>query len=586
MDRVLTKIRDRLPDEALVLTAAFAPLRWRGVLQPMTMQQVEAMLKDCVLQCGKVCQLRDGDDGEDHEASEVKRHWLERYIRLGDDDALTVSLCTLAEAVSPGMLESDAVCTLFMLRGGDVSKPYNVPLLNEDSDQEENDDDGEEYMRCTPLYAAVEKGKLDLVRLFLSGGAATNGFQAHVAHGDTTATPPYGQTITTPLYEATCWGHCSIVASLLEARADPNDVGTSHYLRCDGGQHHYEETPLWQATSMACESDPTSNRGLTDRKILQILLKHGADPQMTGKTEQFEDEYGRSHSDDSGTSALQYAKKCMNIMPDTYHYQPNPGWASDVYQVLELAVDAVQLPSYVSVTQENRAEYSQPLSLEEPSPVELVAAKDIVELKDGSHQSNAPEVAPATLVDIPPRTAFGIHPETYGLLVFYHWPHETNWATAEPPLFPGFQFLATSNRSRRTMMGIRRNQTCNPDGDPWHIERRTAVALLFLSSLGATEVSQLDVIFQNGIVPCRYINNEPMTAIAWLPGHADILFPANNYDQIYDLEDLIVNRQRHLLEALARCIQSLVCPGKAARHRRCREDLSIAQRAIRVEAQQ
>ena len=36
------------------------------------LQKVEAMLKDCFLQCGKVFQLLDGDDGEDHKASLAK----------------------------------------------------------------------------------------------------------------------------------------------------------------------------------------------------------------------------------------------------------------------------------------------------------------------------------------------------------------------------------------------------------------------------------------------------------------------------------------------------------------------------------
>ena len=64
-------------------------------------------------------------------------------------------------------------------------------------------------MPCTPLYVAVEKGKLDLVRLFLSGGAITNGFQSHAAHGED------GETTCTLLYEATVLGQCSIVTGLL-----------------------------------------------------------------------------------------------------------------------------------------------------------------------------------------------------------------------------------------------------------------------------------------------------------------------------------------------------------------------------------
>ena len=213
-------------------------------------------------------------------------------------------------------------------------------------------------MRCTPLYSAVERGNLDLVRLFLRGGASTNGFQSNVAHGED------GETTQTPLYTATCSGQCSIVAYLLEARADPNDVGTSHDL-CDedAGRHHDEETPLWHATAKACMSDPTSSYGLRRRKLLRMLLKYGADPQKKGKTQHyfsgdcgsdegsedsvqwgFEDEDGFRHTDESLTTALQYAKKCMNRVPDaidTYlHYQPNSSWASDVYKALELAAGA------------------------------------------------------------------------------------------------------------------------------------------------------------------------------------------------------------------------------------------------------
>ena len=288
MDRALTKIRKRLPPEAFLLTAACAPIRWKSVLQPLTFEKVGAMLKDNILQHGEAWQ-RGGGDGDCHdgEASKVKAHWLQEYIKFGADQALTISLFTLAEAVSPYVrsflqsLDSDAVCALFMLRRCDVSRPYDALDPNH-----VNDDGGEEYMRCTPLYAAVETGKLDLVRLFLSGGAIATGFQSLVFEGEE------GETTQTPLYKATCLEHVSMVAYLLEAHADPNDLGILRD-RCgedvhpEGGQHHDEETPLWHVTARACESNPTNRRGLRRREILRLLLKHGADPNKKGKCEHF-----------------------------------------------------------------------------------------------------------------------------------------------------------------------------------------------------------------------------------------------------------------------------------------------------------
>ena len=358
MDRALTKIRERLPPEAFLLTAACAPIRWKSVLQPLTFEKVGAMLKDNILQHGEAWQRGGGDgDGHDGEASKVKAHWLQEYIKFGADQALTISLFTLAEAVSPYMrsflqsLDSDAVCALFMLRRCDVSRPYDA--LDPDH---VNDDGGEEYMRCTPLYAAVETGKLDLVRLFLSGGAIATGFQSLVFEGEE------GETTQTPLYKATCLEHVSMVAYLLEAHADPNDLGISRD-RCgedvhpDGGQHHDEETPLWHVTAKACESNPTNRRGLRRREILRLLLKHGADPNKKGKCEHFfgvgsdndpdsedegwdglrlKDETGTRHTGDSQTTPFQYAKKCMNQLGKKCK-KCTTSWATDVYKALELA---------------------------------------------------------------------------------------------------------------------------------------------------------------------------------------------------------------------------------------------------------
>eukprot|EP00928_Gymnodinium_smaydae_P063993 TRINITY_DN47439_c0_g1_i1.p1 TRINITY_DN47439_c0_g1~~TRINITY_DN47439_c0_g1_i1.p1 ORF type:complete len:381 (-),score=34.10 TRINITY_DN47439_c0_g1_i1:72-1214(-) len=372
--RALSKIRDRLPNDALVHVVAFAPISWRCVIQPPIMQAVETMLKHNILPRDGVRKMRDGDDGEHRKSSEERRHWLEEYTQRGDTSAVAVSLLNLAEAVSgevdsfgeaSGQLDSDAVCALFMIRGCDLSRPFNVDVFFAYGPDEDENDDGEggpeNYadMYCTPLYAAVDRGNLDLVRLFLHGKAAPSGFQYFNPF-----LYDHGHEIRTPLYIATAAGSSSIVACLLEARADPNELGAESCLvdEEEGGTSSSKETALWRATEESCRSDPMSKHGKIWRNILRMLIEHGADPHTKcvsldgldpcegssegsasedmGSEASWSRESGARDKHADGISAFENALKRLNELPVDSRHCPEPRWASDVLQTLELAAAA------------------------------------------------------------------------------------------------------------------------------------------------------------------------------------------------------------------------------------------------------
>ena len=121
----------------------------------------------------------------------------------------------------------------------------------------------------------------------------------------------------------------------------------------DGGNHYDEEKPLWAATLQACHQDPASSRGMACREIVQLLLQHGAQPNIFGKFEYYSgggpsddscdsevdavDADGYRHTEYSRTTPLQLVAMIMEGSSDgdTIAGRSYVGWSLDVANILK-----------------------------------------------------------------------------------------------------------------------------------------------------------------------------------------------------------------------------------------------------------
>ena len=199
-------------------------------------------------------------------------HWIQ-------DDSITrftssVSGAELAAAIHLKLCK-DTIYVLFML------KNFNTRWAFESWEIKEAEVDVEMLPMDTPLYAAVQAGDTETIKLLICFRAQVDGYQ----------TVQYPCALVTPLFEAIRVADANAAAVLLHARADPNKVGYEWDLSLheidsadlpDQTPHVLTMTCLWYATNEICDKTSEAQRMFP---LVSLLIRFRADPAQRGKFE-------------------------------------------------------------------------------------------------------------------------------------------------------------------------------------------------------------------------------------------------------------------------------------------------------------